>query len=307
MKKIKITDISIKNRQRRDLGDIKSLAANIKRDGLINPITLTNDLKLVAGERRLTAISMNGEEYVDAHIVSVIDEGDLYRLEYSENEYRKDFTLTEKARLLQLITPKNGTKKHLGDYSPTLQTQDERRDKLAKAVGLRSRDDGIRLKRITNKGIQDLMDLVDLENVTISAAYQIADLSESDQAKAIQSHVDNKNWKLYSLHKCIIEKINDKSITKEIGFSIQKRSTEVKTDIKSILGVELRRLEKIRLNVNEVQSKKERTIENLNTIKYKDTVDLANQVAKLLHESGSKSSCKNFIFNLNKAFKNEVS
>ena len=64
MKNVKIDDIVVEGRFRQDLGDIGSLAKDIKENGLINPITISDDNKLIAGERRLTAMSLNGEKYI---------------------------------------------------------------------------------------------------------------------------------------------------------------------------------------------------------------------------------------------------
>ena len=42
-------------RQRKELPNLDELAASIQRSGLINPIVVTEDFVLVAGERRFTA------------------------------------------------------------------------------------------------------------------------------------------------------------------------------------------------------------------------------------------------------------
>jgi len=56
-KKVKITDIKIKpdDVRRKDLGDIQGLAMSIHKLGLMHPITVSDDLFLLGGERRLTA------------------------------------------------------------------------------------------------------------------------------------------------------------------------------------------------------------------------------------------------------------
>jgi hypothetical protein len=55
-----IADIKIGERIRRDLGDIQPLQESIEDLGLLNPIHVTPDLRLLAGERRLRATTLLG-------------------------------------------------------------------------------------------------------------------------------------------------------------------------------------------------------------------------------------------------------
>lgn len=65
-----IDKIQIKNgRIREDLGDLESLAAELKRDGLLKPILIdSDDFSLVDGERRLRAAQLLGWSEITAHI-----------------------------------------------------------------------------------------------------------------------------------------------------------------------------------------------------------------------------------------------
>jgi ParB family chromosome partitioning protein len=53
MTKLSIRKIKGSNRYRKSLGDIESLAANIKELGLLHPIVVRPDGRLIAGERRV--------------------------------------------------------------------------------------------------------------------------------------------------------------------------------------------------------------------------------------------------------------
>lgn len=53
--KVFIQDIVVKDRFRKDKGDIDGLMKSIKELGLLQPIGVTRDNVLVFGERRLTA------------------------------------------------------------------------------------------------------------------------------------------------------------------------------------------------------------------------------------------------------------
>ena len=52
---VNIDDIKIKKRVRKDLGDLDALKNSLRTYGLLNPITITRDYELIAGERRLQA------------------------------------------------------------------------------------------------------------------------------------------------------------------------------------------------------------------------------------------------------------
>ncbi len=60
MSKLPITKIKVRNRYRRDLGDLAGLAASIKEIGLLHPIVVRSDGRLIAGERRLQACKLLG-------------------------------------------------------------------------------------------------------------------------------------------------------------------------------------------------------------------------------------------------------
>lgn len=94
--KVRVNDIKVEERIRKDFGDIEELAADIKENGLINPLLLTPDLHLIAGERRLRALKHLGVEETEANVMTVSDAFHKLRLEISENENRKGFTFSEK-------------------------------------------------------------------------------------------------------------------------------------------------------------------------------------------------------------------
>jgi ParB family chromosome partitioning protein len=82
---MRIDDIIIGERHRKDLGNIDALArwiADVGRpDGL-----------LIAGERRLAACRQLGWTYIPVHVV---DLDDVIRGEFAENACRKDFDPSE--------------------------------------------------------------------------------------------------------------------------------------------------------------------------------------------------------------------
>ena len=93
VKSIKVSEILIKNRFRKDYGDIESLAKSIQELGLLQPIGVSQDNVLIFGERRILAIKSLGWEYIPAIAFSFED---ILSGEYAENEIRKDFTISER-------------------------------------------------------------------------------------------------------------------------------------------------------------------------------------------------------------------
>lgn len=93
---VKIEDIKVKKRVRRDLGDLTALKDSMHRYGLMNPITLNSNYELVAGERRLEAAKSLGWERINANILdSNVDNIRQLEMELEENNQRKEFTEEE--------------------------------------------------------------------------------------------------------------------------------------------------------------------------------------------------------------------
>lgn len=100
---VKIADIIVSDRIREDLGNISELAEDIKANGLINPIAVNTDMKLLAGHRRLEAVKLLGWETVPATIMETINEEHELAIEVSENEARKEFSRSERARYMAKV------------------------------------------------------------------------------------------------------------------------------------------------------------------------------------------------------------
>lgn len=99
LKYVKIADIIFENRAREDLGDLEELKTSIKEKGVIQPITLTHDLHLLAGGRRFTACTELGIPTIPAILRDDVTEIDAKEIELIENIHRKDFTWQERAKL----------------------------------------------------------------------------------------------------------------------------------------------------------------------------------------------------------------
>jgi DNA modification methylase len=98
-----LNDIVVLDRQRQDLGDIDDLAASIKRYGLIQPIVVNQDKRLIAGGRRLEACKRLGLTVVDVVFRETLTADELHELELEENVRRKEMSWQERAICIKKI------------------------------------------------------------------------------------------------------------------------------------------------------------------------------------------------------------
>ncbi len=89
---VRIADIRVGERHRKDMGDVEALAASIEEVGLLHPIVVTPDDQLIAGKRRLEAARHLGWQSIAA---TVVDIPAIVRGERDENMQRKDFLPSE--------------------------------------------------------------------------------------------------------------------------------------------------------------------------------------------------------------------
>ena len=92
---IKIDDIIVKKRIRKDLGDLQPLMDSMSKFGQLNSIVINSKMQLIAGQRRLEAAKQLGWKYINADVLEVNDKADMLEMEIEENIHRKDFTTDE--------------------------------------------------------------------------------------------------------------------------------------------------------------------------------------------------------------------
>ncbi|MFZ0220544.1 MAG: ParB N-terminal domain-containing protein, partial [Candidatus Nitrosopolaris sp.] len=68
---IPIDSIKIGSRFRNDLGDIASLAENIREIGLLHPIVINQNRELICGLRRIEAFKSLVKSEIPAHVVNL--------------------------------------------------------------------------------------------------------------------------------------------------------------------------------------------------------------------------------------------
>jgi len=163
-KNLSILDVDVSQRIRKDMGDVDALASSISAVGLIQPIVLTRQNKLIAGERRLRALRKLGiKELVHSiHFVynDELDDLKIKAMEVEENVKRKNLTWQEeilaKKRLLDIMIQIHGPARS----GPTARTD---------TIGLTS----------SGFGINKLAALLGESNAQTSKDIELANLVES--------------------------------------------------------------------------------------------------------------------------------
>ncbi|MDX2181574.1 MAG: MT-A70 family methyltransferase [Bryobacteraceae bacterium] len=136
--------ITVGERHRRDLGDVKSLAQSIEDVGLLHPVVITPDGTLIAGQRRLAALRHLGLEDVP---VTIIDLEEVVLGEQHENLVRKDLLPSEIVALKRAIEPlerraarqRQGSRTDLCHPATVAEGQGpvgDARDKIARYLGV---------------------------------------------------------------------------------------------------------------------------------------------------------------------------
>jgi ParB/RepB/Spo0J family partition protein len=127
MKEIEISKIKTDPDQPRkhfDKEGIKALAESIKKDGLLQPITVTpledGDYRLVIGERRLRACKLLGWKIIKCLIIK---DKETFILSLVENIHREDLSPIEEAEAYRKLLDSGLTQEELGKRIGKSQSQ----------------------------------------------------------------------------------------------------------------------------------------------------------------------------------------
>jgi N6-adenosine-specific RNA methylase IME4 len=140
---IHIDLIKIGARHRRDLGDIDVLARSIADIGLLHPVVIDRNHRLIAGRRRLEAAKRLGWTEVP---ITVVDLDQIVRGEFAENIARKDFLPSEIDAIRRTLQPiedaaarkRQGTRTDLRESFPE-SSAGRARDKVGAFAGVSGR------------------------------------------------------------------------------------------------------------------------------------------------------------------------
>lgn len=95
--RMQVHDIIIRNRIRKNLGDISALMESMRKFGLLNPIMINTENELIAGHRRLESARRLGWDTIEVMVLEKDNELEKLELEIEENVQRKNLTPEELA------------------------------------------------------------------------------------------------------------------------------------------------------------------------------------------------------------------
>lgn len=197
---IPIEKIKIGDRIRKDFGDIKELAEDIKENGLINPPVVNKEYVLLAGERRVRACKSLGWEQIEVRMMDTRDAEHELNIELSENDVRKGFSKAERVefmrRLLKIEQVKAAKRKKAGvkvneDHMAKLPDGvGNAGDKTAEAFGIGRRTMEREMQIAKNKNMFSLEEFADWDEGRLSTnkAYMMLKLRlEEAEQKLIEA------------------------------------------------------------------------------------------------------------------------
>ena len=190
---VPIEKIKLGDRHRDDLGDIDTLAESIRDVGLLQPIGVDPYYTLIFGERRLVACEQLGWETVPCIVLSLES---ILAGEYAENEFRKQFTPSERAAIGKAIEAELGTKERRGNPQFSAIAEDSPKgnsvDIAAKRAGFKSAETYERAQKVVELGAPELVQAMDAGDLSISAAAAIASQPKADQAAIVAMPKDER-------------------------------------------------------------------------------------------------------------------
>lgn len=189
LKELKIADIKVGNRHRKDLGDLTSLADSIRQEGLLQPIGVTETLELVFGERRLRA--QHDILKKKTILARIVDVSSIIAGEYAENEIRKDFTPSERVAIAKAIERKVGNRQgqrtdQLRGRIPEVVPGKRTRETAAEKAGFGNDKTYRQAAKVVQNGTPKLIHAMDEGRVSISAASILADADADEQAAVLE-------------------------------------------------------------------------------------------------------------------------
>lgn len=179
---VPIRDIVVESRARKVFGlvEMNALERNIREVGLLQPIAVTPDKRLIFGARRLRACQRIGMETIPARIIDIDadDPSAILRMESDENEHRLDFTPSERVEIARRIEESLAGRRGSNQHQKKVDGQNfgdppqGRSDEVAaKSVGL-NRETYRQAKAVVDSGQQDVIERMDKGNLSIHAAHE---------------------------------------------------------------------------------------------------------------------------------------
>ncbi len=179
---IDIDDIVLGDRIRtvQDDDRLKNLKVSIEKDGLLQPIVINQDNKLIAGYRRYSSCKELGYTTIQAKKINTKDNLHEKLIEIKENVDRKGFSFSEKMTAAGIIEPiikelaeQRGKHKRETDLSRfgIIAKRGKTRDIMAEILDFGSGKTYDKAKFIWETKNEEIIGLLDESKQTISRAY----------------------------------------------------------------------------------------------------------------------------------------
>ncbi len=181
---LKIEEVSVKERFRKDFGDIELLANSINSIGLLHPVVVNSNNELICGGRRLKAFQFLGKVTIPAR---VIDIDSIILGEYAENEVRKDFTVSERVAIGNAVEVELGERRG-GDQKSKCKILHNDPNEGSKTIEIAAQKSGFgnketyrQAKKVVETATPELVEAMDSGRVKPSVAENLANLPPADQ------------------------------------------------------------------------------------------------------------------------------
>lgn len=227
--KINIDEIKIIDRKR-NAGDVTQLCASINEIGLLQPITVTSDFKLIAGLHRITACKLLGWKEIEVNVVDYDSELLSELAEIDENLIRNELTQFDKSiqtsrrkEIYEILHPHT---KHGGDRKSSRQVGDSQENKVesfvtqtAKATNESTRNIERNSKR--GKVLKPLQDLItgsrfEDNGKELDELVKIADTKKGEGIEVAKEvlllAIENKKYKIIDAYKHYKKNIEQQKI-----------------------------------------------------------------------------------------------
>ena len=234
-KTVKISDIDIpKGKREIDRGAVIKMASSIAEVGLLHPIIISKDMKLISGQHRLEAMKLNKEVMIEVRVANILFDDDMVVvIELDENDSRSELSFKDKFALVEEITRRKDERKNNGNNqyvkvdslgNPKESKKEKnskyraKKEKEIKAAKFSSVDQYDSISRILKRGTEELIEAVEAKNISVNKGYTIAILPKDEQ-----------NVELENIKKGIpLKKIKNKQKIAEDKNTVEEKKIKVK-------------------------------------------------------------------------------
>ncbi|MEK3787598.1 ParB N-terminal domain-containing protein [Paenibacillus sp. FSL K6-1230] len=309
---IDINLIKVNDRIRKDFGGIEELARDIEQNGLINPILVTPDYQLIAGERRLRAHQFLGREEVTVRVMEIEDFEHQLRLEISENEHRKEFTFSERvdwARRLEEVERIKAKERMAGKENLPDQPSGQVRDIVADQAGFGSGRQYDKAKYIKDNATPEIIQQLDEGLISTHRAYVETKERLEAAVREAEERARQAEQERSALQKQYKDAVPANQLEEAVAAAVERHEEETnvflqKKDQEAAAKIKERDdywkskleqdLESERVKVDELKMGYQRAKEELETIKLQQPDDFddqqaAAQMKKLRFEADSNT------------------